>query len=259
LKQYKGYLIDLDGTIYRGNQVIDGAREFVGWLRKRNLPYLFVTNNSSVTKESVAAKLCTMGVKAKPNQVITSGYAAANYIKRRIKNPNVYMIGEEGLKEALNESDIPITNKGNANVVLIGLDRQITYKKLATAALAVQNGAAFISTNRDAAIPSEDGFVPGNGSLTAVISASTGTDPTFIGKPETIMMEEALKQLNLAREEVVLIGDNYATDMLAGSQAGIDTVMVFTGVTRREDLLKVNLQPTYCINTLHEWINKENE
>jgi len=254
MKQYKGYLIDLDGTMYRGHQPIDGASTFIEWLSQRKIPYLFVTNNSSVTKESVADKLQDMNIRASADRVITSSDAAVHYIKRIESNPKVYMIGEEGLRVALNVNDVPITNQKDANIVLIGLDRHITYEKLATAALAVQNGALLISTNQDAAIPSEHGFVPGNGSLTSVLSVSTGIDPIFIGKPETIMLENALEQLNAAKEDVIFVGDNYNTDITAGIRAKIDTLMVFTGVTRPEDLSNVNRQPTYRVNNLREWI-----
>src|SRR5699024_5242907 len=135
MKQYKGYLIDLDGTMYRGHQPIDGASTFIEWLSQRKIPYLFVTNNSSVTKESVADKLQDMNIRASADRVITSSDAAVHYIKRIESNPKVYMIGEEGLRVALNVNDVPITNQKDANIVLIGLDRHITYEKLATAAL----------------------------------------------------------------------------------------------------------------------------
>src|SRR5699024_9316028 len=202
----------------------------------------------------VADKLQDMNIRASADRVITSSDAAVHYIKRIESNPKVYMIGEEGLRVALNVNDVPITNQKDANSVLIGLDRHITYEKLATAALAVQNGALLISTNQDAAIPSEHGFVPGNGSLTSVLSVSTGIDPIFIGKPETIMLENALEQLNAAKEDVIFVGDNYNTDITAGIRAKIDTLMVFTGVTRPEDLSNVNRQPTYRVNNLREWI-----
>lgn len=256
LKNYKGYLIDLDGTMFRGNEPIDGAKAFIDWLQQKQIPYVFVTNNSSATLAQVAAKLNRMEIAANEDQVITSSKACANYIKNKVKDPLVYMIGEEGLYEALKAKGISITDQDDANVVVIGIDRDINYEKLANAALAVRKGAVFISTNSDVAIPSERGLLPGNGSLTAVISVSTGQEPTFIGKPEPIIINEALNQLDLPKKEIMMVGDNYATDITAGIRAGIDTLMVFTGVTQKEELPNLEIQPTYYVDNLRDWVEK---
>lgn len=256
LKNYKGYLIDLDGTMFRGNEPIDGAKAFIDWLQQKQIPYVFVTNNSSATSAQVAAKLNRMEIAANEDQVITSSKACANYIKNKVKDPLVYMIGEEGLYEALKAKGISITDQDDANVVVIGIDRDINYEKLANAALAVRKGAVFISTNSDVAIPSERGLLPGNGSLTAVISVSTGQEPTFIGKPEPIIINEALNQLGLPKKEIMMVGDNYATDITAGIRAGIDTLMVFTGVTQKEELPNLEIQPTYYVDNLRDWVEK---
>lgn len=256
MKNYKGYLIDLDGTMFRGNEPIDGAKAFIDWLQQKQIPYVFVTNNSSATLAQVAAKLNRMEIAANEDQVITSSKACANYIKNKVKDPLVYMIGEEGLYEALKAKGISITDQDDANVVVIGIDRDINYEKLANAALAVRKGAVFISTNSDVAIPSERGLLPGNGSLTAVISVSTGQEPTFIGKPEPIIINEALNQLDLPKKEIMMVGDNYATDITAGIRAGIDTLMVFTGVTQKEELPNLEIQPTYYVDNLRDWVEK---
>ena len=137
--------------------------------------------------------------------------------------------------------------------VVVGIDRTITYEKLAKACIAVRNGATFISTNGDIAIPTERGLLPGNGSLTAVITVSTEVEPIFIGKPESIIMEQALTQLGTSKEETLMIGDNYRTDILAGIHAGIDTLLVHTGVTTKEHLETVEEQPVYTAQTLDEW------
>ncbi len=141
----------------------------------------------------------------------------------------------------------------SCDYVVTGLDRQITYDKLAKAALAVRAGATFISTNGDKALPTEKGLLPGNGSLTAVISTSTQVAPRFIGKPEPLMIELILEQKGLSKEEALMIGDNYDTDILAGVNAGIDTALVFTGFTSKEDIAKCEHQPTYQWNHLLEW------
>ena len=129
----------------------------------------------------------------------------------------------------------------------------ITYEKLSVACLAVRNGATFISTNADIAIPTERGLLPGNGSLTSVVTVSTQTDPIFIGKPESIIMEQAMKVLGVSKEETLMVGDNYDTDIMAGMNAGIDTLLVHTGVTTREHLKGYDRKPTYTIDSLDQW------
>ncbi|QKS72187.1 TIGR01457 family HAD-type hydrolase [Paenalkalicoccus suaedae] len=251
MKEYKGYLIDLDGTMYRGTESIKEAGPFVEELLKRDIPHLFVTNNSSKTAKQVVEKLTSMGIPAEPSRVFTSSMAASKYVDDTTPDATIYMIGEEGLKEALGSRCT--LDASEANVVVMGIDRDITYEKLSDAALAVRRGATFISTNGDKAIPTEKGFVPGNGSLTSVISVSTGVDPIFVGKPEAIIMEQALEILGTKRDQTVMVGDNYDTDIMAGIKARIDTIHVATGVTSQEDLKTKTTQPTHTIPTLKEW------
>ena len=254
MKRYRGYLLDLDGTIYRGTECITEARDFVKELNERNIPYLFVTNNSSRTPAQVAEKLRNFGVPATENQVFTTSQATANFIFERNPRASIYVIGEEGIRIALEEKGFKLTEE-NADFVVMGIDRAINYEKLAIACLAVRNGATFISTNGDIAIPTERGLLPGNGSLTSVVAVSTQTRPIFIGKPEKIIMEQALKVLGVPREEVLMVGDYYDTDIMAGINAGIDTLLVHTGVTTKELLEQYDKQPTYVVNSLKEWMN----
>lgn len=259
MKLYKGYLIDLDGTMYRGTDPVDGAAAFVDWLHSEQTPYLFVTNNSSTTPEKVADKLTQMGIRATREQVLTTSQATAGYIRKQKADASCYVIGEEGLLEALEREGLTITEEETSDFVVAGIDRHVTYEKFARACLAVRSGARFISTNGDVAIPTERGLLPGNGSLTSVVSVSTGVEPLFIGKPEAVIMEEALRKLGLNKEEVLMVGDNYDTDILAGIHAGLDTLMVFTGVTPYEALEQVEKQPTYYVQHLEEWIEKMQE
>jgi 4-nitrophenyl phosphatase len=254
MKKYKGYLIDLDGTMYRGTECIVEARDFVKELYKRDIPYLFVTNNSSRTPEQVAKKLEDFGIPATKEQVFTTSQATANYIFERKPNASIYVIGEEGIRTALEEKGFTFAEE-NAEFVVMGIDRSINYEKLAIACLAVRNGATFISTNGDIAIPTERGLLPGNGSLTSVVAVSTQVNPIFIGKPEKIIMEQALKVLGVPREDTLMIGDYYDTDIMAGMNAGIDTLLVHTGVTTKELLKKYEKQPTYVVDSLKEWMD----
>lgn len=252
MKSYKGYLIDLDGTMYRGTEQIAEAAGFINDLRKRDIPYLFVTNNSSRTPAQVADKLRSIGISTEDDQVFTTSMATANYIAEQKKGASVYVVGEEGIIEALKEKGMKLVEE-HPDYLVMGIDRGINYEKLSKACLAVRNGAVFISTNGDIAIPTEQGLLPGNGSLTAVVSVSTQVQPIFIGKPESVIVEQALRVLGVPKEETIMVGDNYDTDILAGINAGIDTLLVHTGVTTKERLKQYKEQPTHVVDTLDLW------
>ncbi|AOM82028.1 TIGR01457 family HAD-type hydrolase [Salisediminibacterium beveridgei] len=251
-KSYKGYLIDLDGTMYRGSEKIPAASRFVKKLIEQDIPYLFVTNNSSRTPAQVAEKLVSMDIPATEQHVFTTSMATANYLHEQYGQAGVYMIGEEGLSHALNEKGITLVDE-EAKSVVIGLDREVTYEKLTKACLNIRNGAAFLSTNADKAIPTEQGLLPGNGSLTSVMTVSTGVEPLFIGKPESIIVDQALAVLGVDKADTVMVGDNYDTDIMAGINAEMDTLMVFTGVTPKEEMADKAVQPTFAVDSLDEW------
>lgn len=254
MKQYKGYLLDLDGTMYRGQEPIHSAVTFVQKLAEKDIPYMFVTNNSSQTPTDVVKKLTSMSIPATTEQVMTSSIATAKYISDLDEGARCFVIGESGLTTALETEGLTVTDK-NSQYVVTGIDRQITYEKLTKASLLIRKGANFISTNSDRAIPTERGLVPGNGALTSVVTVSTGVEPTFIGKPEKIIMNQALKILGLTKNEVIMVGDNYDTDIMAGIRSDIDTLMVFTGVTPMSTYESLNVKPTYGIEDLSAWMN----
>ncbi|PAV28738.1 TIGR01457 family HAD-type hydrolase [Virgibacillus profundi] len=255
MKNYKGYLIDLDGTMYRGSEPIEAAAEFVNALHTKNIPYLFVTNNSSKTQEDVSDKLNNMRIRSTPDHVVTTSLATARFIKHQKKDARCYVIGEAGLRAALKEQGLTIV-EDTCDFVVVGIDREISYEKLAKGCIEIRNGATFISTNSDVAIPTERGLLPGNGALTSIITVSTGRAPIFIGKPEAIIMEEALGILGLPKNETLMVGDNYHTDIRAGINAGIDTLMVFTGVTPFAELANLEIKPDYHVQSLREWIGE---
>ncbi|SPR92392.1 TIGR01457 family HAD-type hydrolase [Bacillus altitudinis] len=253
--KYKGYLIDLDGTMYKGTEKIEEAGQFVHKLNELNIPYLFVTNNSSRTPKQVAEKLVSFDIPATEEQVFTTSMATANYIAEQKKDASVYVIGEEGIQQAIEEKGL-LFGQEDADFVVVGIDRGITYEKLAVGAIAIRQGAQFVSTNGDIAIPTERGLLPGNGSLTSVLTVTTTVQPTFIGKPESIIMEQAMRVLGTDVSETLMVGDNYDTDIMAGMNAGMDTLLVHTGVTTKELLQKYDKQPTYVIDSLSEWIER---
>lgn len=252
---YKAYLIDLDGTAYHGTEVVKETLGFVKKLHEKKIPYLFLTNNSTKTPAMVAAHLSEFGYLVTPQQVYTSAMATAEYISDETPGANVYMIGEAGLKEALANKGLTLVEKGTAaDYVAIGLDKEITYEKLGEACFGVRNGAKLIVTNGDKAIPTERGLMPGNGSLAAVVSTSTGVEPTFIGKPNATIMKKALKLLGLPASEVAVIGDNYHTDIMGGINEGMPCIFIEGGVSSREEVLSYEKQPTHVLKDLSEWI-----
>ncbi len=250
---YKGYLIDLDGTAYHGTKVVKETLAFVKTLHEKNIPYLFLTNNSTKTPQMVADTLKDLGYPVTKQQVYTPSLATAQYIYDENPTAKVYMIGEIGLETALREKGFMLTSE-NPDYVVIGLDREINYEKLGLACLAIRKGATFISTNGDVAIPTERGLLPGNGALTSVLSVSTGVAPIFIGKPERIIMEKALELINLQAKDVAMIGDNYFTDILAGIHANIPTIYIEGGVSTREEVTGYDIPPTHILKDLTEFI-----
>ncbi|AXV42842.1 TIGR01457 family HAD-type hydrolase [Staphylococcus warneri] len=256
MKHYKAYLIDLDGTMYKGTDEIDGASQFIDYLNQHQIPHLYVTNNSTKTPEQVAAKLHEMNIDASANEVVTSALATADYISEKSPGASVYMLGGEGLHTALTEAGLEVKDDENVDYVVIGLDENVTYEKLAIATLAVRNGATFISTNPDVSIPKERGFLPGNGAITSVVTVSTGVQPQFIGKPETIIMEKSLDILQLDKQDVAMVGDLYDTDIMSGINVGIDTIHVQTGVTTFEEIQTKDVPPTHSFKDLNEAITE---
>ena len=253
MKTYEGYLIDLDGAMYRGDSEVKGAAEFIHRLQEHAIPYLFVTNNASLTPDEIVEKLHGFQIPARKKDVFTSALATASYIKRKEEAAKCFVIGENGLQEAIKDANLPIVQE-DADYVVIGLDREMTYQQMAEAGLQIQSGAELISTNQDKAIPKTRGLYPGNGALTAILTTTTGVEATFVGKPNKIIMNEAIKRLGVEKDKVMMIGDNYETDIQAGMQADLDTLMVLTGVTKYEDIETFSEKPTYYVNDLTEWL-----
>ncbi len=196
-----------------------------------------------------------MGYTVTEQNIVTTARATANYISQHMPEAIVYIIGEGGVIGALNDANITITSDYlEANTVVVGLNKNVDYNKFADACLAIRNGATFISTNPDIALPSERGMLPGNGALAKLVEYSTEVTPITIGKPEKHIMQEALDQLNLSNTEVAMIGDNYMTDIMSGINMDIDTIFVNTGLTRREELEKYATAPTHVCETLLDFI-----
>ena len=254
MKKYAGYMIDLDGTIYRGKEKIPAAKRFIERLQEHDIPFLFVTNNSTQAPIKVVENLANnFDIHVKEENVYTSALATADYIADLNKDKrSVYVIGAVGLKQAILDKGFHF-EETNPDYVVVGLDYDVTYHKFELATLAIKRGAKFIGTNADTNLPNERGLVPGAGSVIALVECSTQQKATYIGKPETIIMEKALERLGLPKDEVVMVGDNYMTDIKAGINFGIDTMLVYTGVSTRELVRKQEIAPTIELGSLDEW------
>ena len=254
MKKYAGYMIDLDGTIYRGKEKIPAAKRFIERLQAAKIPFLFVTNNSTKAPEQVVENLAkNFDIHVTTANVYTTAMATADYISELDETKKTaYVIGELGLKQAILDRGFTFVEQ-DPDYVVVGLDYDVTYHKFELATLAIRTGSKFIGTNADTNLPNERGLVPGAGSLIALVECATQQKPEFIGKPEKIIMEKALKRLGVAKDQVVMVGDNYMTDIKAGINSGIDTMLVYTGVSTKEQVKKEAIQPTIQLDSLDEW------
>lgn len=259
------FLIDLDGTLYHGERMVPGADELITMLNKQEIPFLFLTNNSSAAQETVAARLNKMGIPAVPGQVCTSSMAAAAYIAERKPGASIAVFGEAGLRGAAAAAGLEefVQADGRPDYVLQGIDRQFSYEKLAQAGRWILEGAEFVLTNPDLLLPSEGGLMPGAGTLGASLEAMTGVKPTVIGKPSPILMNFAFDLLGVSASQVTVIGDNMMTDIKAGADSGCRSLLLLTdeGVTTPHNLERhqvlASAKPDLIKRNLHEikeWI-----
>lgn len=243
LSTLRHLILDMDGVLYRGDQAIPGTAGFLKFLRERGIGFVLATNNSTKTPEQYAAKLAGMGVTVHPDEMLTSAQATAGYLSR-IARPGarVFIIGMDGLRTALGRAGFTLVEEG-AEYVVVGMDFQVCYERLAQATLQIRAGARFIGTNPDLTFPSERGIVPGAGALLALLQAATGVTPTVIGKPETAMIEQAMARLGASAATTAVVGDRLETDVLAGRRAGLATLLVLSGITDRAMLARSTIQP----------------
>ena len=252
-------IIDLDGVLYRGDQAIVGAREFVALLQQEGVPFLLLTNNSTRTPGQYVTKLAKMGVVIEESDVLTSAQATALYIER-IARPGarVYVIGEEGLRAALREKYTTPYEGGReivetgADFVVVGMDTGLTYEKLRIATLLIRGGARFIATNPDKTLPTEEGLVPGNGAIIAALEAATGVAPFVVGKPEPAIFDLALARMGVGKEGAAVIGDRLETDILGGRRAGLMTILVLSGATSRQELENSSIKPDLVFENVRQ-------
>ncbi|MGQ9487455.1 MAG: HAD-IIA family hydrolase [Armatimonadota bacterium] len=256
---YRLVIFDLDGVIYRGDEPMPHAAETVQRLRREGKMARFLTNNSALTREAYVRRLAAMGIPSEEEDFMTSAYATALYLQSQgAEGKRVFIVGEEGIHEELRRIGMRVVTdpeEEGADYVVAGIDRDFTYDKLRRAHYAVQHGAQFVATNRDATYPAAGGrIVPGGGAIVAAIQTCTGVEPLVIGKPNTYSMELLLRRCGVSAGEAVLVGDRLDTDVLVGKRVGLHTVLVLTGVTNEEDLshVPVEMLPERVIRTLAE-------
>ncbi|HSG93198.1 MAG TPA: HAD-IIA family hydrolase, partial [Methylotenera sp.] len=252
-----GLIIDMDGVLWHGNQPLPGLNDFFDTLRELQISFVLATNNASLTQQQYIDKLAAMSVEVSPSEILTSSMATARYLKENLPadQRRVYVIGEEGLTKPLQQQGFTLTDlyqvnqpeKGingvGADIVVSGLDRKLTWDKLATATLNIRAGAAFYATNADTTLPTELGEVMGNGGVLAALTAATGQTPIVIGKPEPILYQQALEILGTNQYNTIAIGDRLNTDILGAVNAGMRSLMVLTGVSSEADIVEVDYKP----------------
>jgi 4-nitrophenyl phosphatase len=227
-----------------------GLNSFFDTLRQRAIPFVLATNNSTSSIEQYVDKLARFGLQVPPERIVTSAYAAADYLLDQAERGTpVYMVGEEGLRAALKSRGFRLTADG-ARFVVAGLDRGLTYEKLAIAMQLIENGARFIGTNSDRTLPTPEGLRPGAGTVLAAIATASGVEPFIVGKPQPLMIQRALHVLDTLPDRTAMVGDRLETDILAGRKAGIKTILVLSGVTRRGDLAESDVQPDWVLDDI---------
>ena len=249
MKTYKAYCFDLDGTVYRGKEGIPSAVAFIQNLQQQGIEPFYVTNNSSKTREQLQEALRAIGVEVPLHHIYSSALVTAKYVAMHFSGKKVAMMGSEGIKLALLNEGIE-TVDDEPDVFVMGIDRTLDYMALAKATIAVQNGATFIATNQDIKFPTEYGFLPGNGSFARLVGEVAGVEPTYIGKPSPAMLDMIAMEHRYTKDEMVMIGDNYDTDIMCGIRFGCDTIHVNTGVTPTSIVLEKEQQPTKLVETL---------
>jgi NagD protein len=247
----KAFIIDMDGVVYHGDRLLPGAAELVAWLRRSGKRFLFLTNSSERSPAELSQKLARLGIEVEGEHFYTSALATASFLAAQKPGGSAYVIGEPGLTNALYDAGYSMNNV-NPDYVVVGESRAYSLEAIERAVRLVMGGARLIGTNPDLTGPSEDGLVPACGALVAPIELTTGKKAYFVGKPNPLMMRHALKRLGATREETVIVGDRMDTDIIAGVEAEIETILVLSGVTAREEIARFSYAPRHVLEGVFE-------
>lgn len=251
ITKYKNYLLDMDGVLVRGKSLIPGADIFIDNLIKNNIEFLVFTNNPLYTPRDLAHRLNTIGLKIPERRIFTSAMATAAFLHSQNLNGKAFVIGESGLTNALHDIGYIFTDT-NPDYVVLGETNYYNIEEITKAIRLISKGALFIATNPDNTGMENEGLVPACGALAALIEKATDQSPFFVGKPNPLMMRYALNHLGLHSTNTIMVGDRMDTDIIAGILSGLETILVLTGVSKREDVRKFSYRPTYIFDSVSD-------
>lgn len=256
-KRFQAFIFDLDGVVYRGNQPLPHAVETINLLIADGRAVFFVTNNSGATREQYAERLLEMGIPVTPERILTSGWATVHYLRQHMPRARLFVVGEPGLKQELQSAGFRLVDDPEAQLpdaVVVGIDRDFTYARLAQAQWAILRGAQFIATNTDATYPAEDRLLPGAGSIVSAIRTATGKQPIVIGKPNPRILLPLLDEHQIALDTTLIVGDRLETDIALAHALHMPSALVLTGVTTRDDLehAPLDLLPHWVLENLSD-------
>jgi NagD protein len=251
IRSKRAFIIDMDGVVYHGNRLLKGAAEFVDWLESEKKSFLFLTNSSERSPAELSQKLGRLGISVGPEHFYTSALATATFLAAQKPGGSAYVIGEPGLINALYDAGFTMNNV-NPDYVVVGEGRGYGLEALERAVRLVRNGSRLIGTNPDLSGPSEDGIVPACGALVAPIELASGRKAYFVGKPNPLMMRHAMRKLGAKREETAIVGDRMDTDIVAGVEAEIETVLVLSGVSGPDEIERFAYRPRHVLQGVFE-------
>jgi NagD protein len=254
-REIKAWLMDMDGVLVREEEAIPGADQFLARLQEREIPFLVLTNNSIYTRRDLAARLRSSGLDVPEEAIWTSALATADFLKDQRPGGTAFVVGEAGLTTALHEDGYTMTER-NPDYVVLGETRTYSFERITRAIRLVEAGARFIATNPDPTGPSQDGPLPATGSVAALISRATGVAPYFVGKPNPLMIRSALNALDAHSESTVMIGDRMDTDIVAGLEAGLETILVLTGISTTTDIDRHPFRPARIVDSVAELVGE---
>jgi NagD protein len=246
-REIQSWLMDMDGVLVSEEHALPGASDFIEYLRRTDTPFLVLTNNSIYTRRDLAARLRASGLEVPEESIWTSALATASFLEDQRPGGTAFVVGEAGLTTALHSSGYTMTER-NPDYVVIGETRTYSFERITTAIRLIARGARFIATNPDPTGPSADGLLPATGAVAALISRATGVDPYYVGKPNPLMMRSALNAIDAHSESTAMIGDRMDTDVVAGLEAGLHTILVLTGVTSRDEIDRFPYRPSRVLD-----------
>ncbi len=252
-KATHSYLIDMDGVLVREEHAIPGAADFIARLRELDRPFLVLTNNSIYSARDLSARLRANGIDIGEDNIWTSALATARFLADQRPNGSAYVVGDAGLTTALHAAGYTMTDN-DPDYVVLGETRTLGFDRLTTATRLVLGGARFIATNPDATGPSLDGPIPATGSVAALITKATNVKPYFVGKPNPLMIRSALNAIGAHSETTAMIGDRMDTDVIAGIEAGLETILVCTGLTTRDDIERHAFRATRVVDSIADLV-----